>query len=185
VLTGQQTATLVAAARRGDAAAFSALVAAHLRAAYFAALAIVGQPSDAEDVAQDAFLTAFERLETCREPERFSGWLLRIVRNRALNWLEHRRVRERKVETEPGPAPVGPEVEDPDLRDTLLAALAQLTPAQREVLLLHELEGWSHAEIAVATDGSEVMSRQHLIAARRKLRACLADVAMPEVHHGR
>src|SRR5262245_63986837 len=86
-------ADLVARALRGETAAFDVLVRRHLRAAYAVALAIVREPQEAEDVAQDAMVTAFERLETCREPERFAGWLLQVVRNRALNALERRRVR--------------------------------------------------------------------------------------------
>ena len=52
--------------------------------AYAIALAVLGRPADADDVAQDAFVAALERIRDCREPARFSGWLVRIVRNRAL-----------------------------------------------------------------------------------------------------
>src|SRR5262245_40500466 len=87
------TADLVRRACRGDGAAYEELVRRHLRAAIAVALAIVGSVADAEDLAQEAFLIAFERIETLREPERFSGFLLQIVRNRARNALDHRRVR--------------------------------------------------------------------------------------------
>ena len=60
----------------------------HLRAAYAVALAVLGRPADADDVAQDAFIAALERIDDCRDPARFSGWLIKIVRNRALHALE-------------------------------------------------------------------------------------------------
>jgi RNA polymerase sigma-70 factor, ECF subfamily len=186
LLKREEISALVARAVDGETEVFSALVEAHLDAAYLTALAIVGRPSDAEDIAQDAFLVAFERLESCREPARFSGWLLRIVRTRALNWIDRRRRHETTGEqgliTNPAPLP---EPTDVGLRRRLLEALSGLTPAQREVILLHELEGWSHAEIAEATDGSEMMCRQHLVTARRKLRERLVDLSPLEVEHGR
>jgi RNA polymerase sigma-70 factor (ECF subfamily) len=69
------TPALVARARRGEAAAVEGLVRRHLRPAYSVALAIVARPSDAEDVAQDAMIIACERLDTCRDPARFTAWL--------------------------------------------------------------------------------------------------------------
>jgi RNA polymerase sigma-70 factor (ECF subfamily) len=181
VLEPAATAALVARARRGDAEACTALVRAHLRAAYGVALSIVGRSADAEDVAQDAMAAAFAEIASCREPERFSGWLLQIVRNRARNWLESRRLRdvagdERTVEG------VAPPAADPDVRDRLLAALARLSPPQREVVLLHDLDGWTHPEIAGALGCSETMSRQHLFQARRLLRGELAEDAPAEVN---
>ncbi|MCH7729611.1 MAG: sigma-70 family RNA polymerase sigma factor, partial [Planctomycetes bacterium] len=74
-------ATYVARARRGDASAFEALVRRHYRVAYAVALALLSNNMDAEDVCQDAFLKALERLDDCREPDKFASWLLRIVRN--------------------------------------------------------------------------------------------------------
>src|SRR5690349_15054561 len=85
---------LVVRARRGDPAAFTELVRRHLRAAYAVALAVLQRPADAEDVAQDALISALEHLDDCREPARFSGWLVKIVRNRALHALDKRRLRD-------------------------------------------------------------------------------------------
>ena len=167
------TAELVLRARRGDRDAFTALVRAHLRAAYAVALSVVARPADAEDVAQDAFLIAFERLDSCRDPSRFAGWLLQIVRNQARNWLTKRRLRD--VPDREPPREQGAESVLPDtvLRQRLLDQLALLSAAQREVVLLHDLDGWTHPEIAAALGFSEVMSRQHLFVARRQLRAQL------------
>src|SRR5688572_11592110 len=99
------TGQLVRSARAGDAAAFEQLVRLHLRAAYSVALAVTNDPSDAEDVTQDAFIAALERLEECKDPDRFSGWLLRIVRNRALNLRRSQAVRAAQSLTDAATAP--------------------------------------------------------------------------------
>ena len=185
MLADQATAALVARAQRGESAAFEALVRAYLRAAYSVALAVVGRPADAEDVAQDAFLLAFERIDSCREPARFAGWLLQIVRNRGRNWLDRRKWRD--VPADPRVAErsvVASSSGDPSLRERLLRALELLDSVQREVVLLHDLEGWTHPEIAAALGMSEVMSRQHLFQARRQLRAQLGARASAGEDHG-
>ena len=83
---------LVERAREGDPEAFDVLVRRHLGSAYAVAVSVVLEPADAEDVCQDAFLTALEQLDRC-QPERFAGWLLTIVRNRAISWQRRRKVR--------------------------------------------------------------------------------------------
>lgn len=180
-MTSDGTAALVARAQGGEAAAFEALVRRHFRAAFSVALAVLQSPAEAEDVAQESFLAAFQRLDSCREPERFAGWLVQIVRNRALNALESNKLRsrtaERASETRPESAPA-PELAGEKQR--LVAALSQVSAAQREVVLLHDLEGWTHPEIAAALGISEVMSRQHLFQARKTLRGLLAEAAPPE-----
>jgi RNA polymerase sigma-70 factor (ECF subfamily) len=185
VIGREATQALVIRAQRGDGAAFAALAGAFLRAAYAIALGVVRRPADAEDVAQEAFIVALERIDACREPAAFPGWLLTIVRNRAKNWVDRRRLRDGVDEDPPetAVAPIRPELVG--LRERLLAALTVLLPVQREVVLLHDLEDWTHAEIGAALGMSEVMSRQHLFNARRVLRGRLADDALPEVDHER
>jgi RNA polymerase sigma-70 factor (ECF subfamily) len=163
VLASSEVARLVKRVKRGEIQAFSALVSAHIRAAYMTALAVVGSPDDAEDVVQEAFLVAFERLESCREPNRFSGWLLRIVRNRALNFVSARRVRDlARVAADSTGGQRSEKPTDLGLRGCLLDALTHLTAVQREVVLLHDLEEWTHDEIGDALNLSAVMCRQHL-----------------------
>lgn len=157
--------TLVARARQGDTSAFEVLVRRHLRAAIAVGLSVLRNVADAEDVAQDALVAAFEALDECRQPERFSAWLLTIVRNQARNRLASRR--EGAEQPDEG---VSGDVERVVARQLLLAGLARLSPVQREVVLLHDLESWTHSEIAVALDISEVNSRQHLFVARRTMR---------------
>jgi RNA polymerase sigma-70 factor, ECF subfamily len=172
-------ASLVARVRRGDAAAFEVLVRRHCRAAYLVALARVGERADAEDVCQEALLRAWERIQECRDPSRFAGWLLTIVRNTAHNRREYLAVRGVESLDHPRlPASTSrtdDRTDQAELRDTLSAALALLAPGQREVVLLHDLEGWSHAEIAARLEMSEVGSRRQLSDARKRLRETLGD----------
>ncbi len=177
----ESTAALVGRARKGEAGAFEQLVRLHFRAAFAVALAVLGSPADAEDVAQDAFAAAFEELERCREPSRFASWLLQIARNRALNLAGSKRAASALSNQlgDPGDA-AQPGGEAVLLRARLLDALGQVSSAQREVVLLHDLDGWTHAEIGAALGISEGMSRQHLFQARKAMRAILAGARAEE-----
>jgi RNA polymerase sigma-70 factor (ECF subfamily) len=179
-------AALVARARRGDSAAFEGLVRRYFRTAYSIALAIVNNGMDAEDVCQDAFVKALERLDDCRKPDRFAAWLLQIVRNQARNLLNYRRVRAAKpLELVSAASSADPtrDTERGELRGQLEAALGELTEMQRQVVLLHDLEGYKHREIADALGLSEVASRQHLFAARARLRHLLGGRVLKEHTH--
>lgn len=172
---GDSDAGLVTRARGGDPAAREALVRRYLRPAYAVALSLVRNVADAEDLAQDALVGALGRLEQCREPERFAGWLFQGVRNRALNHVEQRRARTAHLDGIPRGEWTGAEAPPVLLRRRLLGALEQLKPVQREVVLLHDLESWTHAEVASALEISEGMSRQHLFVARKAMRQWLGD----------
>lgn len=172
-------AVLVGRAREGDASAFDALVRRHLRAAYAVALARLGEPADAEDVCQDAFVAALQRLDECRNPERFSAWLLRIVRNRAHDHARGAAVR-RSTPIDEAKLPAAQSnplrhVEQSELQADLLEALRGLPELQREVLMLYDLEGWSHREIAERLGISQGAARVHLHHGRRSLRERLAE----------
>jgi RNA polymerase sigma-70 factor (ECF subfamily) len=174
----ESDAILVGRARGGDAAAFEALVRRHMAAAYAVALARTGEPADAEDVAQDAFVSALQRIEECRQPDQFGAWLLTIVRNRALDFHRYRAVRatlplESAAEAADRSSPEL-DAERAELRDDLVEALAELTDLQREALLLYDFEGFSHREIAQRLGISEGSARVHLFNGRRALRGHLA-----------
>jgi RNA polymerase sigma-70 factor (ECF subfamily) len=174
---GVDVPALVQAARRGDRAAFERLARAFMRPAYSVALAIVRRPSDAEDVAQDAILIALQRIDSCRNLDRFPAWLMTIVRNQARNWLDKRRLRDvsRDAPDESHVAAEDVVTVGDDERQRLLLALEALTAVEREVVLLHDLEGYTHEEIGATIGISTVMSRQHLFISRRKLREELED----------
>jgi RNA polymerase sigma-70 factor, ECF subfamily len=171
---------LVARALAGEARAFEELVRRYLKSAHAVALGVLGNPADAEDVCQDAFLAALEKLDECRDPARFGAWLLRIVRNRALNFRERRARREGEPLERLGAGAMAASGDDPareaersELRERLLAALAVLPPTQREVVLLHDLEGWPHRDIGELLGTSEGAVRVRLLQARRRLRDVL------------
>lgn len=179
-------AILVARARRGDREAFEELIRRHFGAAFATALAVLGNRMDAEDVCQDALLRALERLDQLRRPERFAPWLLQIVRNRARNYRSYRRVRAAvPLEDVSATSADDPSraAERSELASRLETALAELSGVQREVVLLHDMEGWKHREIAEALDVSEGMSRQHLFNARRALRRRLGLEVTREPSH--
>jgi RNA polymerase sigma-70 factor (ECF subfamily) len=169
---------LVLDAMRGRTVAFEALVRRHLRAAYAVALARTGSPHDAEDVCQDSFIAALERLRSLRDPDRFGPWLHEIVRNRALNLIRSRRVRDAEpleaADRRGGGMDPGRETERAILREDLLDALERLDETRREVALLHDVEGWRHAEIAERMGIPEGTVRYHLHEARKTLRERLA-----------
>jgi RNA polymerase sigma-70 factor, ECF subfamily len=172
-------AELVGRCRAGDAAAFEALVRRHYRATYAVAFAVMRNTMDAEDVCQDAMIRALERLEECREPDRFGFWLAQIARRAAFNACDARRVRdtdELAAETAAGTNDPARETENNELRDKLLAGLELLTATQRAVVLLHDHDGRTHKEIGGIVGCSEGMSQQHLFAARKILRRHLGEM---------
>jgi len=122
---------------------------------------------------------AWERVDDCRDGDLFGAWLLRIVRNTAHNRREYLDVRatdqiDAGVHTRPSQSPAR-ELDRRELRRALLSALATLRDTEREVVLLHDLDGRPHKEIAAMLEISADMSRQHLSHARKQLRKLLDD----------
>jgi RNA polymerase sigma-70 factor, ECF subfamily len=151
-------------AREGDLDAFDALVRQHGPAVYRVALRMLGDPADAEDAAQEAFLQAWRSLRSFRGQSRFSTWMYRIVTNRCLDELARRRAMEPLEETAPSEGP-GPEqvVVARSEFALLRKAVEELTPEQRAALVLREFEGCTYEEIAEVLDISlsAVKSRLH------------------------
>jgi RNA polymerase sigma-70 factor (ECF subfamily) len=146
---------LVMRAASGDLRAFEALVRRHRTAVLRAARRLVG-PDDAEDVAQDAFLRAFHRLDRLRRVGSFRAWLMRIVQHAAVDALERRRRVDDREHREEVPD-VGHDrsparlLEEDEQRTRLAQKVELLRPEHRLVLVLRDVEGWSYDEIAVAT----------------------------------
>jgi len=176
---------LVRRARKGDELAFGVLVQRYQRPAYAVALSVTGRHEDAEDAAQESFLVALDRLDECRSPERFGGWLMTIVRNRSKNLVRRESLRE----TDELPPAARSRMPTPDraaeaaeLRGLLKEALFDLPEVQRQVVLLHDLEGWKHREIADQLDLPCGTVRSHLHFARRALRSALERIpGMPDI----
>jgi RNA polymerase sigma-70 factor (ECF subfamily) len=183
----ESDAYLVTRVRSGDTAAFEGLMRRHFRVAYLVALARMNNAADAEDICQEAFVSAWQHIHECREPERFVAWLLRIVRNTAHNRADYLRVR--AVEPLDDAASIATMARADDsvlrneLRENLHRALEHLKPVQREIVLLHDLDGWKHHEIAARLNVSEAMSRRHLSDARKRLREVLGDTFVRAEDH--
>lgn len=194
---GPSDAELVARSQRGDLAAFDQLVTRYRGRVYGLIYHMVRNDSDAWDLAQDAFVKAWKALPKFEGQSAFFTWLYRISHNVALDWLRARKVRgdvefddalEKSVAAGAKTVPHGQAQPDErlshhELGSRLQAALAQLTPEHRTVVLLREVEGRSYEEIAEITECTlgTVMSR--LFYARKKLQALLADVYQsPEWH---
>ena len=167
---------LVQAARAGDDAAFGALVRLHQRRAYAVARAVTIEHEDAEDAVQDAFLHAYRALSRFDAAYPFGAWLTRIVANAALDLVRRRRVRS----TEEIPASASLPFHDPaeraELKSRLNEALAGLPPRQRAVLVLHDVEGYRHAEIGAMLGMQEGTARSDLHHARMLMRRALDDL---------
>jgi RNA polymerase sigma-70 factor (ECF subfamily) len=171
-------AALADRARAGDLEAYATLVRAYLRTAFAVAYGILRQVEDAEDLVQDAFLKALQRLDRLRPGSPFGPWFYRLVTNEALN---RRRWRARR-ETVPLPEAETASGADPErdaersaLRRRLGALLDRLPPVQAAVVIMHDVQGYAHAEIATALGIPEGTSRSHLHHARKRLREWLTD----------
>ena len=142
-------AALVRAAQSGSADAFDELFARHWPRAYRAACLVCGDADAAEDVTQEAFLSAIRALDRFDRRRPFGPWLHRIVVNRAIDHTRARTLR-REVAEERAPEAVAPEPAAPD--EELLQALTALGVEQRAVVVLRHLLGYPPAEIARLLD---------------------------------
>lgn len=170
-------ALLVDRVRRGDADAYGELARRHLRRAFAIAWRILEHREDAEDVVQDAFLRALERLDTLKRGQAFRPWFQRIVVNQALNVRRSRKVRRTEPITETAPAPTrSPEAAavDAETRERIRSAMARLPERQRVIVLLSELEGYTSKEIAEILEVPPGTVRWHLHQARAALREALS-----------
>ena len=167
---------LVLAAQAGDDVAFAGLVRLHQQRAYAVARAIAATHEDAEDAVQEGFLHAYRALDRFRPDQPFGAWLHRIVANAALDLARRRKVRAAEELPESVASPFRDPAEASDLRARLTQALALLGDRQRAVIVLHDVEGFKHAEIGVMLGIPEGTARSDLHHARAQLRRALGDV---------
>ena len=167
---------LVLAAQRGEREAFSMLVRTHERRAYAVARAIVVNHEDAEDAVQEAFLHAYKALHRFLPDQAFGAWLHRIVANAALDITRRRKVRDADELQETVASPFRDPAEANELATRLRDALSTLPTRQRSVIVLHDVEGFKHAEIGTILGIPEGTARSDLHYARSHLRAVLGSV---------
>ncbi|HYT03431.1 MAG TPA: RNA polymerase sigma factor [Gemmatimonadales bacterium] len=174
----QDEATLVARALAGDREAFGTLVERYSATARRVARAVLGDPDDADDAAQDAMLSALRKLDQYDPRRPFGPWLLRIVANAATDRRRRRTVRRAEL-LEAGLVAGGARpdraAERRALAQRLREALAELPERRRIAVVLFDVEGYSHAEIAAVLGIPEGTVRSEVFHARRLLRALLAD----------
>jgi RNA polymerase sigma-70 factor (ECF subfamily) len=166
---------LVRAAQRGEESAFGALVRLSQRRVYAIARAIVGTHEDAEDVVQESFLHAYKALPRFRPEQGFGAWLHRIAANAALDHLRRRKVRAAEPLHDSFAHAFRDPAETADLRGRLEAGLARLSERQRAVIVLHDVEGFKHAEIGEMLGIPEGTARSDLHHARQLMRRELDD----------
>lgn len=167
---------LVLAAQRGEREAFSELVRRHQRRAYAVARSIVTNHEDAEDAVQEAFLHAYKAIHRFLPDQAFGAWLHRIVANAALDATRRRKVRDADELPETVSSPFRDPAEGSELRRRLKDALDTLPERQRSVIVLHDVEGYKHAEIGKMLDIPEGTARSDLHYARSHLRRILGAV---------
>lgn len=173
---------LIARAQDGDRAAFAALVREHNDMVYTLARRLVGDPHLAADISQEAFIRAWKALPNFRGDARLSTWLHRITVNTA--WTQkkraHRHVGAALDEIGELAAPESPDTPEiagelAELRGNLRAALDSLPEAQRQVVVMKDIYGWSHAEISEAMGISVTAAKVRLHRARARLARLLED----------
>ena len=170
----------IAAVKGGDSSAYDYLVSKYMKRVVSIAWGVVRNSDDAEDLAQEAFVKAFQTIERFKTGEPFGPWIYRIVTNLALDVMKHRqRFRHEEVQ-DSLPAARGDRADLPavvnELARRIDEAIESLPEMQRIVARLFLVEHFEHSEIAAMTSLTEGTVRSHLSLARAKLRERLADL---------
>lgn len=175
----------VLAAQRGDDTAFAALYDAHAARVYALCLGLAGDRATAAELVQDVFVRVWERLDSFRGECAFATWMHRVAVNVALESERKGRRRSLRVQIAAdlrvvdagSPVPRDPDAAapatDPALSLDLERAIARLSAGARAVFVLHDVEGFQHAEIGERLGIAEGTSKAHLFRARRLLREML------------
>jgi RNA polymerase sigma-70 factor (ECF subfamily) len=144
LLRGRREAALVREAQGGSEEALEELFRRHWRRAHRAAFLVVGDAAAAEDIAQESFLAAIRALDRFDRRRPFGPWLHRITVNRAIDFARARKLRRESVLAD---ATESAALEDAGLSDELIAALSELSPEHRAVIVLRYLLGYTPGEI--------------------------------------
>ena len=171
----------------GDTEAFSELVTRYEKTVYNLALRMVGDRSDAADMAQEAFVKAWTNLPSYRGESKFSAWLYRITTNMCLDFLRHKSRRpqvslstsdddeERQLDI-PDPKSMPEELLMKKLgMEAVHRGLERLPPKHRQILVMRELGGLSYSEIAAQLSLEEGTVKSRIFRARKNLCAFLLD----------
>jgi RNA polymerase sigma-70 factor (ECF subfamily) len=174
---GSEAAALAAACLAGDLTAYERLYRQQGARMRNLARNLLGTQSDAEDAVQETFLKVQRSIGTFRGQSSFVTWIFRILVNTCHD-LRRGRMRRRELtndeteQSDPLPRMQAPGAH-PSLHMALERAIAQLTPHQRDVFLLYEVEGFKHAEIAGMLEITETASKNTLFQSKKRLRGML------------
>ena len=168
--------TLIARAAMGDRMAARELYDAHVERVHRIAYRISGEADVADDLTQDVFVQVFRRLDQFRGESSFGTWVHRVALTVSLNAMRKvKKFRQRETVLEDA---LHHEQKDdgiePDLRDRLAAAIDALPEGVRVALVMHTIEGYSHAEIGEALGIAEGTSKARVFDARARLKQALA-----------
>jgi RNA polymerase sigma factor (sigma-70 family) len=185
----EEEAALVARARRGDLGAYDDLIKRYQERIYATIYHMTSNHEDANDLAQESFIKAYQALKSFKGGSSFYTWLYRIAVNKTINFLKQRKNRQHlslndlDFNTEHDPDLVAlisektprREAGLTELQEKLNAALLKLSEPHRLVVVLHDVQGMSHEEIAKVMDCNIGTVRSRLFYARQQLQAMLAD----------
>lgn len=173
----------VAQAKQGDVESFEALYSLHKRRVYPLCLRMTGNPADAEDLTQEAFLKLYRKIATFRGESAFSTWLHRLTVNVVLMHIRKRRLPEVSLEEALESQQQDGPKKDIGKRDNLLEGcidrvvldrcIKRLAPGYHAIFALHDIEGYEHKEIAGLLGCSAGNSKSQLHKARMRLRNLL------------
>jgi len=168
--------SLVARAKAGDLGALEHLYRAYERGVYTLARRLTRTAEDAEDVLQETFLEVCRSLSSWRGDGSLWGWIRTIAASKAL--MRYRREKIREAEALDDDEAFGAPGDDVPLRLDLEGALGRLSERTRAVVWLHDVEGYTHEEIAELMGMTTSFSKSQLARAHQKLRRWLGEGAM-------
>jgi RNA polymerase sigma-70 factor (ECF subfamily) len=189
-------AEVIQRVREGDRTVFEYLYRSHSRRVYAVCLRMVADPTQAEDLTQEAFLLLFRKIHTFRGESAFSTWLHRLAVNLVLMHLRKKSPPIVSIEATPDPddesASPGIDIGAPDLllegsidRINLARCIAQLPVGYRTMFVLHDIQGYEHQEIAKILGRSVGDSKSQLHKARARLRELLHELQREKARDAR
>lgn len=180
---------LVERAQKGDETAFEVLVTDNEKRIYNLCRRLTGNPEDAAELTQEAFLNAWRGLSRFQGESSFSTWLYRLASNACIDFLRKEKRRQnlsmtvslddeeeaRQVELPDERYAPERELERTEVRQAVAAGLERLTPEHRQVLVMREINGLSYAEIGAVLGLEEGTVKSRIARARNALRKVLTE----------
>ena len=187
-VTREEELRVITRIQMGEAEAFETLVLAHQRKVYSLCLRMTGNAEDAEDLAQEAFVRAYQSISSFKGESGFGSWLYRLAKNICIDFLRREKRREKSSLTYLDEAGNAMDLEVPDERFTPESVFEQrqmaeaiergldtLTSEHRDILILREIEGKSYDEIAEALNLTAGTVKSRISRARMVLCKFLLD----------